>query len=101
MKNKPDDIKQLEDKITKLKSQEAKARRDKPESDFMYASKIGFRIGVEMISAVAVGAGIGYLLDDFLETNPWLLVVFMLLGGAAGVLNVYRFARSEENKRKG
>ena len=100
MKNKPDDIKQLEDKIIQIKSRETEVRRDKPESDFMYASKIGFRVGVEMISALAVGAAIGYLLDDIAETKPWLLIVFMFLGGASGILNVYRFAKSEESKRK-
>ncbi|MDH5748735.1 MAG: AtpZ/AtpI family protein [Rhodospirillales bacterium] len=52
-----------------------------------------FRIGIEMVSAFAVGFGIGWLLDQWLGTRPWLMLVFLLLGGAAGMLNVYRFAR--------
>jgi ATP synthase protein I len=51
---------------------------------------IGFRIGVDVAAALAVGLGIGYLLDAWLGTKPWLLVVFFFLGAAAGVLNVYR-----------
>jgi len=35
-----------------------------------------------------------------MQTKPWLLMVFMFFGGAAGVLNVYRFAKSEDKKRR-
>ena len=51
---------------------------------------IGFRVGVELVSALVVGLVIGWLLDRWLGTTPWLLLVFFLAGGAAGVLNVYR-----------
>ena len=51
---------------------------------------IGFRVGVDVAAALAVGLGIGYLLDAWLGTKPWLLVVFFFLGAGAGVLNVYR-----------
>lgn len=51
---------------------------------------MGFRIGVEMVAAIAVGLGIGWLLDNWLGTGPWLLVLFFFLGAAAGVMNVYR-----------
>lgn len=50
------------------------------------------RIGVEMVSALLVGVGIGYGLDWWLGTKPWFLVVFFLLGSAAAILNVYRAA---------
>ncbi|MDM7945184.1 AtpZ/AtpI family protein [Oceanibaculum nanhaiense] len=50
----------------------------------------GLRIGVEMVSALAVGLGIGWLLDAWLDTKPWLMVVFFFLGAGAGVMNVYR-----------
>ncbi|UCH73780.1 MAG: AtpZ/AtpI family protein [Rhodospirillales bacterium] len=50
------------------------------------------RIGVEMVSALAVGVGIGLLLDWWLGTGPWLLVVFFFLGAGAAILNVYRAA---------
>lgn len=100
MKKTPEDIKQLEAKIRELKSREAEVRKDKLESEFAYASKVGFRIGVELLSGVLVGAAVGYVLDRLAGTQPWLLILFMFFGGGAGVLNVYRFAKSEERKRK-
>jgi ATP synthase protein I len=55
-------------------------------------SGLGFalRIGIELVAALAVGVGIGFLLDRWLGTAPWLMVVFFFLGSAAGFLNVYR-----------
>ncbi|PIW26987.1 MAG: phosphoribosylaminoimidazolecarboxamide formyltransferase [Rhodospirillales bacterium CG15_BIG_FIL_POST_REV_8_21_14_020_66_15] len=54
---------------------------------------LAFRVGIELVSAVAVGLGIGWLLDKWLDTKPWLMLVFIILGGCAGILNVYRMAR--------
>jgi ATP synthase protein I len=51
---------------------------------------IGLRVGVELVSALFVGVAIGWGLDKWLHTSPVLLTVFLLLGGAAGVLNVWR-----------
>jgi ATP synthase protein I len=51
---------------------------------------IALRVGVEMVSALVVAVAIGWALDRWLGTKPILLAVFVLLGGAAGVLNVWR-----------
>lgn len=51
---------------------------------------VGARVGVEMLSALVVGLAIGWALDRWLHTSPLMLVVFVLLGGAAGVANVWR-----------
>ncbi len=51
---------------------------------------MGLRVGVEMVAALAVGTGIGWALDRWLHTLPLFLVVFVLLGGAAGIANVWR-----------
>jgi ATP synthase protein I len=58
----------------------------------MSAMSRGLRLGSEFIAAILVGAGIGYLLDLWLKTSPWLLLVMVLVGFAAGVLNVVRSA---------
>ena len=52
----------------------------------------GFRLSTELVAGVLVGAGIGWLLDKWLGISPWGMIVFLLLGFAAGVLNVMRVA---------
>jgi ATP synthase protein I len=51
---------------------------------------IAVRVGVELVAALAVGVGIGWLLDRWLHTKPAFLVIFVVLGSAAGVRNVWR-----------
>jgi len=48
------------------------------------------RIATELLAGLLVGAGIGWTLDNWLETSPWFLILFFLLGGAAGILNLWR-----------
>jgi ATP synthase protein I len=52
----------------------------------------GFRLSTELVAAVLVGAALGWVLDRLLGISPWGMVVFLLLGFAAGVLNVMRAA---------
>ena len=52
----------------------------------------GFRLSSELVAGVLVGAGLGWLIDRLFGTSPWGLIVFLLLGFAAGVLNVMRSA---------
>lgn len=53
---------------------------------------VAFRIASEFVAGVLVGAAIGWGVDRFFGTAPWGLVVFLLLGFVAGVLNVLRVA---------
>ena len=50
------------------------------------------KLSTEFVAGVVVGAGIGWLIDSGLGTSPWGLIVFLLLGFCAGVLNVLRSA---------
>jgi ATP synthase protein I len=52
----------------------------------------GFRLSTELVAAVVVGAALGWVLDRLLGIAPWGMIVFLLLGFAAGVLNVMRAA---------
>ena len=54
---------------------------------------LGFRIAIELVVNIIVGTGVGYLLDWWLGTKPWLMVVFVFLGAAAGVVSIYRVAK--------
>lgn len=52
----------------------------------------GFRLSSELVAGVVVGAVIGWGIDRMLSTSPWGLIVFFLLGFAAGVINLMRAA---------
>lgn len=56
----------------------------------MSSMGVGLRVGVEMLSALVVGLAIGWGLDGWLHTRPFLLILFVLLGGGAGIANVWR-----------
>ena len=56
----------------------------------MGAMGLALRAGIELVAALAVGVAIGWVLDRWLGTTPWLLGLFVVLGGAAGVANLWR-----------
>lgn len=51
---------------------------------------LGLRIAVEILAALLVGGGLGFAADRWLGTGPWLLLLGLVLGGGAAVVNVYR-----------
>ncbi len=57
---------------------------------------LAVHIIAELVAALIIGVGIGILLDEWLETAPWLLVVFLFLGAVAGFFNVYRLVSGAE-----
>ncbi len=54
--------------------------------------QIAFKLGTELTVATLIGALMGYGIDNLLGTRPWGLAAGVILGGAAGSLNVYRAA---------
>ncbi len=72
--------------------QEANARPRPSRADGLPTSglAIGLRIGIELVSALVVAVAIGWGLDRLLHTAPVFIALFVLLGGAAGVANVWR-----------
>ena len=56
------------------------------------AMAMGLRLSSELVAGVLVGAALGWGFDRLLSTSPWGLIVFLLLGFTAGVINVMRSA---------
>ena len=80
------------------RAQRGRDRVERPQrgdesDDSRSAMGLGFRIGVELVVAVVVGAGIGWAIDHFVGTRPWGMIAFFFLGIAAGLVNVYRVIR--------
>jgi len=61
---------------------------------------IGFRIAVELMAALVVGVGLGVVLDDWLGTSPWLLILGFFLGSGAALNNVMRTAKELDAERR-
>jgi ATP synthase protein I len=63
------------------------------------AMALGFRLSSELVAGVVVGAAIGWGVDRWLSTSPFGLIVFLLLGFTAGVVNVVRSAGVASRRR--
>lgn len=84
-------LKQLGEKIEAKKPHASDAAEaHAAESRKGYAAAM--KLSSEFIAGIVVGAFLGYLLDHFAGTGPWGMIVFLLLGFCAGVLNVLRSA---------
>ena len=57
-----------------------------------------FKLGTELVSAVLVGTIIGFILDTWFDTKPWLIILFFFLGSVAGILNVIKAAKRMQQK---
>ena len=57
-----------------------------------------FKLGTELVSAVALGTIIGFILDSWFDTKPWLIILFFFLGSIAGILNVIKVANKMQEK---
>ncbi len=91
----PPQLKDLSDRLKAARTRQEEARGgDGPTGKVVTGSGLGFglRIAVDLLAGLAIGVGLGLLLDHWLGTTPLMLVVFFFLGAAAGMLNVYRAA---------
>ena len=71
---------------------ESRDRKDNPKSAGMTGVGAALKLSSEFIAGIAVGVGIGWVIDRWAGTSPWGLIVFLLLGFGAAVLNVLRSA---------
>ena len=85
---------------TRLEIAKKKILRRSKNSNESPSSQLGiaFKMSTEMVAAVVVGTIIGFILDNWFGTKPWLILIFFFVGVVAGILNVVRTAKSMQSK---
>ena len=85
---------------TRLKIAKSKLKKELDSDIEKRGSFMGnaFKLGTELVAAVAVGTIIGFILDSWFDTKPWLIIIFFFLGAAAGMLNVIRAANKMQKE---
>ena len=93
-------MKSKDDFKTRLKIAKSKIKKQVQSNSEKRGSFMGsaFKLGTELVAAVAVGTIIGFILDSWFDTKPWLIIIFFFVGAAAGMLNVIRTANQMQKE---
>ena len=93
-------MKKAHDFKTRLKIAKSKIKKEVLSDSEKKGSFMGnaFKLGTELVAAVVVGTIIGFILDGWFGTKPWLIIIFFFLGSAAGMLNVIKTANKMQKR---
>ena len=89
-------MKDFEEFKTRLKIAKSDSKKNNENNSSFMGS--AFKLGTDLVSAVAVGTIIGFILDGWFGTTPWLIIIFFFLGSIAGIWNVIRAANRMQRK---
>ena len=84
---------QLKDRLKNARNKLKVEKKNVPTSNIGQA----FKLSTELVAAVLVGTIIGFILDNWFDTKPWLIIIFFFVGVIAGILNVIRSAKKLQN----
>ena len=92
----------LDNLKTRLKIAKSKLEKNKNKDSGEKGVFLGnaFKLGTELIAAVLVGTFIGFILDSWFDTKPILIIIFFLIGVAAGITNVFRSAKNMQKHKE-
>ena len=93
-------MKDLKEISTRLKIAKKNIKQIDEKSRGSNAASLGkaLKISTELVAAVVVGSTIGFLLDNWFDTKPLLIICFFIMGVAAGILNVFKSAKKMQKK---
>ena len=88
-------MKNLKEITTRLEIAKKKIKKELMENKGTNVASLGnaLKLGTELIAAVLVGSILGYILDNWFDTKPFIMISFFFIGVAAGILNVIRSAK--------
>ena len=96
---KPDELRSLEDRLKKARqTQDVDDQVAEESQERSQALGLAFKMGIELVVGTGVGGMIGWALDDVAGTRPWLFLVFLVLGFAAGITNIVRDATKHQSE---
>ena len=96
-------MKNIKEISTRLEIAKKNLKKNKAKNNGSNAASLGkaLKISTELVAAVVVGSTIGFILDNWFDTKPWLTIVFFFIGVTAGILNVIKSAKKmQKNFRK-
>ncbi|MCC3862451.1 AtpZ/AtpI family protein [Pseudemcibacter aquimaris] len=94
-KKKSEEMKASLDDLNTRLSAAREASKPKEARGFKEATTYGVatRLVAELIAGILVGVLFGWYLDQWLDTKPWLMIILIIIGAAAGIMNVMRAAK--------
>ena len=93
----PDRLKALEERLNAVKQGQAET----PHMEEHYSqAQLAWRMVIELVAGLGIGFGIGYGLDLLMGTQPWMMLVFTVLGFVAGVKTMIRSAKELQQKQE-
>ena len=89
-------MKDIKEISTRLEIAKKNIKKKQLENKRSNATSLGkaLKISTELVAAVVVGSTLGFLLDNWFDTKPWLTISFFFMGTAAGILNVIKSAKN-------
>ena len=88
-------MKDFKEISTRLEIAKKNIKKNQIKNKGANAASLGkaLKISTELVAAVIVGATLGFILDSWFDTKPWLTICFFFIGVTAGILNVIRSAK--------
>ena len=89
-------MKSFKEISTRLEIAKKKIKKKQIQNNGSNAASLGkaLKISTELVAAVVVGTTLGFILDNWFDTRPWLTISFFFMGVAAGILNVIKSAKN-------
>ena len=95
-------MKNLNEIATRLEIAKKKIKKKQIKNNGTNAASFGkaMKISTELVAAVVIGGTLGFILDNWFDTRPLLIIIFFFIGVAAGILNVIRSAKNMHRNYK-
>ena len=89
-------MKNLKEISTRLEIAKKKIIKNQIKNRSSNVASLGkaLKISTELVAAVVVGTTLGFILDNWFDTRPWITISFFFMGAAAGILNVIKSAKN-------